>query len=163
MVDKLREKLHNHYSVTFDEIDVKYDRIYGTREINYGDFDLVFYSKEIKELFLIEAKFFSDSFTSSGMVTDYEKLFTEDWYYDRCRRHYDLVLDEPEALKSLVGIEGDVKTHFLFVSSKPLDIELQDKDRIVTFLCMSNFDRYLEGKFLDIDDESIVIRPTTTI
>lgn len=163
LVERLRVKLRTHYNAIFDEIEVKYDRIYGIREINYGDFDLMFYSNEINELFLVEAKFFSDSLTSSGMVTDYEKLFIEDGYYDRCRRRYDLVINEPEALKSFLGVKGDVKVHFLFVSSKPLDIELQDEDGIVTFLCMSNFDHYLEGKFLDIDDESIVIRPTRII
>lgn len=163
LVDKLREKLRNHYDADFDEIDVKYHRIYGTRQINYGDFDLIFYSKKSNELFLIEAKFFSDSLTSSGMVTDYEKLFVSDGYYDRCRRRYDLVLKEPEKLKTFVGIEGDVNIHFLFVSSKPLDIELQDEDGVVTFLCLSNFDRYIEGKFLDIYDESVIVRPTTII
>lgn len=162
LVEEIREKLRNHYEATFDEIDVKYNRIYGNRSINYGDFDLMFYSKTSNELFLIEAKFFSDSLTSSGIITDYEKLFVEDGYYDRCRRRYDLVLDEPETLKEFIGIEGDMKVHFLFVSSKPLDIELRDKDGIVTFLCLSIFDKYLEGKLIKDEDDSVV-RPVHII
>jgi hypothetical protein len=163
LVNQLRKILQNHYEPTFDEIDVKYKRIYGRRKIDYGDFDLIFYSEEINELFLIEAKFFSDSLTSSGLVTDYEKLFRKDGYYDRCRRRYDLVMKEPEILKTFVGIEGSVNTHFLFVSSKHLEIELQDKERIVTFLCIQNLENYLEGRFLDIADDSIVVRPTMMI
>lgn len=58
MVEILRQKLNNHYKATFDEIDVRYDRIFGVKDFDYGDFDLVFYSQENNELFLIEAKFF---------------------------------------------------------------------------------------------------------
>ena len=60
LVEKLRDKLRAHYKADFDEIDVRYNRIFGQKEIDYGDFDLVFYVKEINELFLIEAKFFSE-------------------------------------------------------------------------------------------------------
>ncbi len=162
LVRKIREKLQNHYESQFDEIDVKYNRIYGNRSINYGDFDIMFYSKVANELFLIEAKFFSDSLTSSGIITDYEKLFNNDGYYDRCRRRYDLVINEPEPLKKFIGIEGKTNTHFLFVSSKPLDIEFQDADGVVTFLCLSNFDKYLEGKLICDEDDSIV-RPVYTL
>ena len=41
-----------------------------------------------------------------------------------------------------------MKVHFLFISSKPLELELQDDDGIVTFLCLAMFDDYLEGKLL---------------
>ncbi|BDR84446.1 hypothetical protein [Clostridium tetani] len=162
LVQKIREKFQNHYESTFDEIDVKYNRIYGNRPINYGDFDLMFYSKTTNELFLVEAKFFSDSLTSSGIITDYEKLFIEDGYYDRCRRRYDLILEEPEPLREFLGIKGEMKVHFLFISSKPLDIEVQDKDGMVTFLCLSIFDKYLEGKLIKSEDDSIV-RPVHII
>lgn len=51
LVEKLQDKLRAHYKADFDEIDVRYDRIFGHKEIDYGDFDIVFYSKEINELF----------------------------------------------------------------------------------------------------------------
>lgn len=162
LVEKLRDKLRAHYKSGFDEIDVRYNRIFGQKEIDYGDFDLVFYAKEINELFLIEAKFFSDSLNNSGVISDYEKMFKEHGYYDHCRGRYDLVLSEPEKMKAFVGAEGSVNAHFLFVSSKPLEIEFQDKDQIVTFPCLSNFDDYLDGKLLpEVGDTPV--RPIHTI
>ena len=162
LVSILREKLREHYEAEFDEIDVKYDRIFGAKTYNYGDYDLVFYSKKINELFLIEAKFFSDSLSNSGIVTDYEKLFKKKGYYERCRKRYNLVLNEPEKIKSFVGAEGSIKVHFLFVSSKPLEIEFIDADGIVCFPCLSIFDDYLDGKLLPEVGEDPV-RPTHVI
>ena len=49
LVDILREKLHAHYDAGFDEIDVQYYRIFGERDYNYGDYDIVFYAKDAKE------------------------------------------------------------------------------------------------------------------
>lgn len=162
LIEKLRDKLRTHYKADFDEIDVRYDRIFGHKEIDYGDFDIVFYSKEINELFLIEAKFFSDSLNNGGIISDYEKLFKEHGYYDHCRGRYDLVLSEPQKMKSFVGVEGTVNVHFLFVSSKPLEIEFQDKDKIVTFPCLSNFDNYLESKLL-LEVGNTPVRPVHAI
>lgn len=162
LVNILREKLREHYEAKFDEIDVQYDRIFGTKAYNYGDYDLIFYSKEINELFLIEAKFFSDSLSNSGIVTDYEKLFKKKGYYEHCRKRYDLVLSEPEKIKSFIGAEGSIKVHFLFVSSKPLEIEFVDADGIVCFPCLSIFDDYLDGNLLPEVGENPV-RPTHTI
>ena len=105
LVDKLRDKLRAHYEADFDEIDVRYNRIFGQKEIDYGDFDLVFYAKEINELFLIEAKFFSDSLNNSGVISDYEKMFKEHGYYEHCRGRYDLVLSEPEKMKDFIVAE----------------------------------------------------------
>ena len=162
LVEKLRDKLRAHYKADFDEIDVRYNRIFGQKEIDYGDFDLVFYVKEINELFLIEAKFFSDSLNNSGVISDYEKMFKEHGYYEHCRGRYNLVLSEPEKMKAFVGAEESVNAHFLFVSSKPLEIEFQDNDEIVTFPCLSNFDDYLDGKLLpEVGDTPI--RPVHTI
>lgn len=162
LVSKIREKLRNHYNSEFDEVDVQYDRIFGRKDYNYGDYDLVFYAKEVNELFLVEAKFFSDSLNNGGIVADYEKMFKTNGYYDHCRKRYDLVLSEPEKLKSFVGITGNVAVHFLFVSSKPLDVNFVDDDGIVTFPCLSNFDEYIEGKLLsETGDE--VVRPTHLI
>lgn len=86
LVTKIQEVLNKHYTPKFDDKDVKYQRIFGEREVDYGDFDVVYYTEETKELFLIEAKYFSDSLNSSGMVTDYKKLFEKGGYYDHCRR-----------------------------------------------------------------------------
>ena len=65
-------------------------------------------------------------------------------------------------MKSFVGVEGTVNVHFLFVSSKPLEIEFQDKDKIVTFPCLSNFDNYLESKLLP-EVGNTPVRPVHTI
>ncbi|MBQ8869528.1 MAG: hypothetical protein IJ027_07450 [Oscillospiraceae bacterium] len=162
LVAMLRDKLRSHYEAGFDEIDVQYDRIFEERDYNYGDYDLVFYAKDVNELFLIEAKFFSDSFSNSGIITDYEKMFKKKGYYEHCRKRYDLVLSEPDKIKQFIGIPGDVNVHFLFVSSKPLEFEFTDQDGIVTFPCLSNFDDYLEGKLLpEIGD--IPVRSTHRI
>lgn len=162
LVDILREKLRNHYKAYFDEIDVQYDRIFGSKPINYGDFDLIFYTKETNELFLIEAKFFSDSLNNSGIISDYEKLYKIDGYYDRCRRRYDLVLSEAQNMKDFIGAKKPVSVHFLFVSSKPLEIEFQDDDGVVNFPCLSIFDKYLEGKLI-VDEDDSIMRPTHII
>lgn len=164
LVDILREKLRAHYIPSVDEKDVKYDRIFGCREIDYGDYDVVFYAPEVKELYLIEAKFFSDSLNSSGVISDYEKLFKDKGYYDHCRARYDLVLSEKEKMKEFLNISDSEKisVHFLFLSSKPLEIEFQDDDGVVTFPCLSIFDKYIEGKLLpEIGDTPV--RPTHTI
>ena len=150
LIDIIRTKLHSHYTPSIDEKNVEYDRIFGSKERNYGDYDIVFYTPETKELYLIEAKFFSDSLNSSGVISDYEKLFKKNGYYDRCRARYDLVLKEKEKMKAFLNIHNTEKitVHFLFVSSKPLEIEFQDDDRIVMFPCLSILDKYIEGKLL---------------
>ena len=55
-----------------------------------------------------------------------------------------------------------MEVHFLFVSSKPLEVEFQDEDHIVSFLCLSIFDKYLEGKLESVDGKKSV-RPTIRI
>lgn len=162
LVEILRDKLRKHYNADFDEKEVKYNRIFGEREINYGDFDVMFYTKDTNELFLIEAKYFSDSLNSGSMVTDYKKLFEEDGYYDKCRRRYDLVLEEVDKLKDFIGVKGNVKGHLLFISSKPMEIDFQDNDGVVSFLCLNIFDKYIEEKLIS-EDGSKVVRPTHII
>lgn len=139
LVKLVREKLQKKYKGDFEVIDVKYERIWGKRDINYGDYDLIFYNAALKELLLIEAKFFSDCLNASGMVKDFTKLFKEDGYYDKYRRRYNLILDEKEELKQFVGASGDIKVHFLFATSKPLEIEFQDSDGIVSFVSVEIF------------------------
>ncbi|WP_346936029.1 hypothetical protein [Clostridium sp.] len=158
LVDKIREKLNQHYSPKVDEKDVKYQRIFGERDINYGDFDVFYYTEDTKELFLIEAKYFSDSLNSSGIVTDYKKLFEKDGYYDHCRRRYDLILSEPKKVKEFIGVDGNIKVHLIFLSSKPIELEIQDNDRVVTFLSLGIFDKYIEGKLINDEDDSVVRR-----
>lgn len=161
LVDKIREALNKHYTPKFDEKDVKYQRIFGEREIDYGDFDVVYYTEETKELFLIEAKYFSDSLNSSGMVTDYKKLFEENGYYDHCRRRYDLVLSEPDKVKKFIGVQDEISVHLLFLSSKPIELEIQDTDGVVTFLSLNIFEKYIEGKLINEDDS--IVRPVKKI
>ena len=159
LVKKLRDTLRSQYHADFDRIDVKYDTIFGHRDIDYGDYDIVFYTKDTNELFLIEAKFFSDSFNNSGIINDYQKVFEKNGYYDRCRNRYNLAIHEAQMLKDFIGVDGSINVHFLFVSSKPLEIEFTDKDGIVSFLCLSIFENYLKGNLISEDGTS-VIRPT---
>ena len=161
LVDKIRDALNKHYSPKIDEKDVKYRRIFGERKIDYGDFDVVYYTEETKELFLIEAKYFSDSLNSSGMVTDYKKLFEKNGYYDHCRRRYDLVLSEPDKIKKFIDVQDEISVHLIFLSSKPIELELQDTDGIVTFLSLNIFEKYIEGKLINEDDS--IARPTKKI
>lgn len=156
LLDKARELLNKHYSPKINYKDVKYHRIFGEREIDYGDFDIVFFDEKANEVFLIESKYFSDSLNSSGMVTDYTKMFESDGYYDHCRRRYDLVLSEPEKLKEFIGTNDKVSVHMLFLSSKPIEMEFQDDDGVVTFLSLGIFEKYIEGKLISGETDEIM-------
>lgn len=159
LVSVIRKVLRNHYSAKFDEIEVSYERIFGKKHEDYGDYDIVFYTESPeKELFLIEAKYFSDSLNPGAQMTDYEKLFRKGKYYDHCRKRCDLVLSNPDAIKCFIKANGDIKVHFLFISSKPLEIEFTDPDGVVSFPCLSIFDKYLEGK-IESEDGCTIIRP----
>lgn len=158
LIDRVREILNKHYSAKIDYKNVNYYRIFGKRQINYGDFDIVYFDENEKELFLIESKYFSDSLNSSGMVTDYIKMFEKDGYYDHCRRRYDLVLNEPEKLKTFIGTEEQISVHMLFLSSKPIEMEFQDKDGVVTCLSLGIFEKYIEGKLISGETDE-VMRP----
>lgn len=163
LVNLLYEKLEQHYpNAKFKDKNVRYYRIFGKRRDKFQDtedYDIIYYSED--ELFLIESKYFSDSPTANLAIGDYNKIFKEGRYYEHCRARYDLVEAEPEKMKSFIKAIGNVKVHYLFVSSKPLEIEFQDEDKIVTFLSVANFDRYLAGK-LENEDGS-VLRPTHEI
>lgn len=142
----------------FKDKNVKYHRIFGKKKDRFQDnedYDIVYYPGD--ELFLIESKYFSDSPTPNLAIGDYNKIFKDGRYYEHCRARYDLVESEPDKMKSFIRAAGDVKAHYLFISSKPLEIEFQDEDKIVTFLSIANFDRYIEGK-LEAEDGSI-LRP----
>lgn len=158
LIEKIRAILNKHYNATVDLKDVKYDRIFGERSINYGDYDIVYYSEDSKELFLIESKYFSDSLNSSGMVTDYQKMFQSGGYYEHCRQRYDLVLAEPEKMKAFIDTTDTIFVHMLFLSSKPIEMELQDRDKVVTMLSLNVFEKYIEGNLISGEDDS-VIRP----
>lgn len=100
----------------------------------------------------------------SGVISDYEKIFKEKRYYDHCRARYDLVISEKEKIKEFLNISDSEKisVHFLFVSSKPLEIEFQDEDEVVAFPRLSIFDKYIEGKLLpEVGDDPV--RPTHCI
>ena len=159
LVSIIRDSLHSHYSPKFDDVEVSYKRIFGKKNEDYGDYDIVFYTESPeKELFLIEAKYFSDSLNPGAQMTDYKKLFKKGKYYDHCRKRCDLVLSNPDAIKRFINAKGKIKVHFLFVSSKPLEIEFTDPDGVVCFPCLSIFDKYLEGK-IESEDGSSIIRP----
>ena len=162
LLDKARELLNKYYSPKIDYRNVKYHRIFGEREINYGDFDILFFDENAKEVFLIESKYFSDSLNSSGMVTDYTKMFEPEGYYDHCRRRYDLVLSEPEKLKEFIGTNDTVSVHMLFLSSKPIEMEFQDDDGVVTFLSLGIFKKYIEGKLISGETDEIM-RPVKVL
>lgn len=162
LVEKIRDILNKHYEPKINYKDVKYQRIFGEREIDYGDFDIVYYCENTKELFLIESKYFSDSLNSSSMVTDYKKLFEKGGYYTHCRSRYDLVLENPEKIKAFVDVTDKIKIHMLFISSKPIEIELQDKDEVVTFLSLNIFEKYITGNLISGEDDSIV-RPAKVL
>lgn len=156
LLEKLQGILRANYSPDIDLRDVDYDNIFGKKEENYGDYDIVFFSKAAKELYLIESKYFSDSLNASGAVNDYNKMFGENGYYEHCRKRYDLVLAEPDKLKAFIGTEEKIKVHMLFVSSKPLEMELHDKDEVVTFLSLNIFEKYVQGKLISGEDDSVI-------
>ncbi len=158
LVVKAREILKKHYTPKVDYKDVQYYRIFGERSINYGDFDIVYFDESKKELFLIESKYFSDSLNSSGMVTDYNKMFEKDGYYDHCRRRYDLVLAEPQKVKEFLETNEEISVHMLFLSSKPIEMEFQDKDGVVTCLSLGLLEKYITGNLIDGETDE-VMRP----
>ena len=162
LVAKLQEILRSNYSGTIDLKNVDYQRIFGQKEKNYGDYDIVFYVADKKELFLIESKYFSDSLNSSGLVNDYNKMFGKGGYYTHCRERYDLIMKEPEKIKSFINETDDISVHMLFISSKPIEMEFQDADGIVTFLSLGIFEKYLKGNLISEDGMSVV-RPVHVI
>jgi len=163
LVDILYEKLEQHYpNALYKDKNVKYHRIFGKRRDRFQDsedYDIIYYVGD--ELFLIEAKYFSDSLTVNLLIGDYNKIFKDGLYYKHCRARFDLVEEEPEKMKAYIKAKNNVKVHYLFISSKPLEIEFQDEDKIVSFLCVSNFDQYLDGK-LEYKD-GVTLRPTHLI
>ena len=162
LVEKIKNLLNIQYQADFDGINIKYDVIFGHQSLDYGDYDIVFYTKDTNELFLVEAKFFSDSLNNSGMINDYQKIFEKNGYYDHCKNRYNLVIREAQAMKDFIGATDDINVHFLFVSSKPLEIEFTDKDGIVSFPCFSILEDYLKGNLIS-EDGSSIIRPSITI
>lgn len=162
LVDRIRDILNANYTAKIDLKDVKYQRIFGDMPINYGDYDIVYFTEDSKELFLIESKYFSDSLNSSGMVTDYKKMFEDNGYYDHCRKRYDLVIANPEKIKTFIGATDEISVHMLFLTSKPIEMELQDDDGVVTCLSLNIFEKYIKGKLISGEDDSIV-RPVKKI
>ena len=160
----IRTILRNNYKPTVDYINVDYKRIFGSQPIDYGDYDTIFYSKQEQELYLIESKYISGSLNVSGMINDYNKMFSKGGYYDYCRARSDLVLNNPMDVKRFIGPDPDesIRVHFLFVSSKPMEIELQDKDGIVTFLSLNNLEGFIKGNLIS-EDGSTTISPEVKI
>lgn len=169
LIELVKNKFTERYPNHFCDTDVVYDRIwdakqYPKQQYDFGDYDVIFYDKDGRELYLIEAKFISDALHPSRMVSDYEKIFTDGGYYEHCKKRYELLFSNPQPMKDFIGaVCSDIKVHTLFVSSKALDLEFQDEDKLVTFLSLENLEKYLDGKLLDELDETIIIRPTNKI
>ena len=41
----IRDILRSHYSPKFDDIEISYERIFGKKNEDYGDYDIVFYTE----------------------------------------------------------------------------------------------------------------------
>lgn len=44
----------------------------------------------------------------------------------------------------------------LFISSKPIEMEFTDKDGVVNMMSLNIFEKYIEGKLINSEDDSIV-------
>lgn len=76
--------------------------------------------------------------------------------YAHCRHRYDLVIKEKEKLRAFLDIREPVRLHMLFVSSKPLEMDLKDENEMVTILPRGLFEMYLNGKLLDGETGKVV-------
>lgn len=50
----------------------------------------------------------------------------------------------------------------LFISSKPIEMEFQDPDCVVTFLSLGIFEKYIKGNLIS-EDGSEIMRPVHMI
>jgi hypothetical protein len=73
-----------------------------------------------------------------------------------------LVLDNPSEIKTFIGESGPINVYFLFVSSKPLEVELQDEDKIVTIIPFCIIEQFLDGKLIS-EDGTEVMKPRMII
>ena len=89
-------------------------------------------------------------------------MFEENGYYEHCRKRCDLALSESEKLKAFIEEQDQIAVHLLFISSKPIEMEFTDEDGIVTMLPLSIFEKYLEGKLINDEDDQ-VMRPVKYI
>ena len=159
LVDQCVKVLNINYPKALIKKNVDYKNIFGQQNKNYGDYDVLAFIAETQELYLIEAKYFSDSYNGSGMVNDFNKMYSG--YYEHCRNRYELVKDNPDKIKEFLGTTGKLKIYTLFVSSKPLEMELQDESTLVTFVPVSLLDRFIKGRYIDENDK--VVKPFITI
>ena len=65
-------------------------------------------------------------------------------------------------MKAFINESEDISVHMLFISSKPIEMEFQDADGVVTFLSLGIFEKYLNGNLISEDGMSIV-RPVHKI
>jgi len=72
-----------------------------------------------------------------------------------------LVEAYPDRMKDFLKTTSEIQVHYLFVSSKPLEVGLQDQDGMVTFLNLGNFEEYIRNGFKD--EEGNVIETTHRI
>ena len=96
------------------------------------------------------------------MVNDYNKMFNEGGYYEHCKKRYELFLAEPDLMKKYIGVDSNITVHLLFISSKPLEIELQEDGENVVCLSLSIFKKYITGNLIS-EDGTEIVRPTILI
>ena len=58
-------------------------------------------------------------------------------------------------------MQDEISVHLIFLSSKPIELEIQDTDGVVTFLSLGIFEKYIEGKLINEDDS--IVRPVKKI
>ena len=154
LVELVLQKLRHHFpNPDYSKNNVNYYQIFGKKPgfQDTSDYDIVYFANN--ELYLIEVKYFSDSFTATQTIGDFNKMFVKEKYYEHCRKRFVLVEAEPEKMKAFINANNQIQVHYLFVSSKPLEIDFHDKDKLITFLCLANFDKYLNGTIEPEDGE----------
>lgn len=130
--------------------EIECGEIFGPVGKNKGDVDVLCYIKETNEIYFIESKYFSNSFYSSSMLNDYDKIFKGDKsYHNKFLWKCNLALNYPDKLIKFLNHKGELKIFFLLVTSKSIQIELQDENKIVTFLPIEKLRDFLDGEFSD--------------
>jgi hypothetical protein len=158
LVDRICCILKEKYTDIIIKTEVLYSEIFGGRSINYGDYDVVAWSKDENQLFIIEAKYISDSLNVAAINNDFQKIFQNKGHHFKFKRRCQLVIEEAYKIKEYLKISDEINTHFLFVSSKPIEASIQDRNKVVTFIPLEQLNDYLLGKYT-IGEEDKIVRP----
>lgn len=137
------------------ECNIPYYRIWKRSNTDYGDFDIIAYSKQHNSIYFVESKFVSDSLTASAFLRDFNEMFKSNGYYYKFKRRVDLVMGNPNEIKKYFSISSSVIIHFLYITSKPININIADKENRIYFLCMENLHLYLDKIMIDNNGNKI--------